>query len=498
MRKQRFLSIATLVFCALALLSAGKCAAQFSSAGYQANTAKSVSSFEPLFEGLEQLIFNGAEVQNGALPVWDSRRNHYRGNLLSHFYHPEIPAAGYRRFSCSDLDRLYSFPDEKDVEPETFLQHARYALAREDSRANPVYEFDSAGWLRAIRQESLHPEYEAFTETVDNLFYDFRTDGTVQLRWQQQQHSSGRNFSATSECGKLPAFIQVYRQQQVIVMLDSFQNIRSVRKRTEERWDTCAAGGPKIWNLDLEYDTLGRLLQITRSNEKQLTPVSKKQFSYAPLSLSDFNRRMARNDTFKSFREPAVQHWLQSIPQLQGTEQGAIETFFTYYDSRVQKDIFRPDSPLISQLQTSWLFTSARRQPVAYLSPLNYEDFSFYIRQSEAGTGTPLLFVQQLPKTPVTTSNGVVCRPLTLKSSLVYRRNSRFAGTDTFTFFSAGRVLQPVKYVSQNTTITSSPEFVAALPKELSYQVQSASLKNKQGLLRYLWLPHKTYVLRYE
>ena len=472
-------------------LSAGTCRAQFVNTGYtDANAAKSISSFAPLFEGLSRLIHDQAQAQNGVAPVWDSVQQQYRSNLLPLLCHPEIPAAGYRKFSLVEVDKLYSFGSAESFKTDELVKRAQYAVDRKDTRSAPVYEFDDSGWLRAIRQEWLNPEYEAFTQTVDSLFYDFRKDGTVQLRWQRHLHNSGRNSGYNrSECGKLPTFFQSYQENQVLVEMNALGQIIQVKSHSEERLDTCTAGGTQFLNGAMEYDADGRLTRVTQREGKGDSLRSEMKFQYTPFSLDGFNRRIAYADTFAPLREPLVQHWLQSIKGLQCLEYKESGVGFKHHDR---------DSPVVWNVQSTFIFLNASRQVVASVPQSGYGDFSFLIREREGKTNTPLLFLQQIPRVQTTTESGIVCKPLTLKSSIVYKKSHRLESTDTLHFSLTGSVAQELKYTSYNTTVVSSPEFVSAIPKALQYQVQSAALTNNQGLLHYLWLPEKTYVLRYE
>jgi hypothetical protein len=468
--------------------------AQYSRFETPAIAPTGISPFASLFGSLNNLVYNTYDY-NGTDQSWDNSAMHYRGMLLSYLRYPELPKAGYSSFSLTTMKEIYLNQGDDMTSLKNIIAQTEHQAGMDDLRTRISYHYDSAGWLRAIITKTITPEVEAYTETWDSLFYSFYANGSVVLRWQQDQLATSAGYVASTSCGAMPPFHKFYRHTLITVSLDSFHNVTSIESRTDELRDTCREGGTKVSRRTMTYDREGKALSMTDSSSAYPAAHTETLISYEAMPFDKLALVLKDQRAFEPLHQPIIKSWLETQGPLSAVVQRRSTRNYLNYDSRLRQQVLRRDSPFVYS-DTSFFVLNVLRQRVIYVPAGNRKTFSFYTRAADPLTSSVVLRVQNLPGPPEPTATpAVVCDPLALSTIFTQRKLIKKIGSQDLTIYATDETHE--NYGSYRES-QASQQFRPSIPDDINFRIRSMLLKDAQGLVKYLWLPDHAYKLSYQ
>lgn len=133
---------------------------------------KAPDAISPLFSLLSSLnnTILGSYGISGTDQRWDTVQQHYRGNILSYLYYPEMAAAGYSSFSVAKTSVFNPWANlSNSTAFFAKLDEIQKNLNEDNGRRKIRYYYDRSGWLRAVEEVSINPQYQGFYEQCDRL-----------------------------------------------------------------------------------------------------------------------------------------------------------------------------------------------------------------------------------------------------------------------------------------------------------------------------------------
>ncbi len=186
-----------------------------------------------------------------------------------------------------------------------------------------------------------------------------------------------------------------------------------------------------------------------------------------------------------------IRSWLTAQGAAYCIVRSSTSASYERYDARLSRYIVQADSPGI-QRDSSVIILDKHRRRLAEIQTGTQPVSVFYVRGKELRSGTPILCVQRIAGH---TENKTVCDPLALSGSSAYKTVSGNSGTDSVIRFYQADGAPQQRY---NGERPARFQFEAGIPADLPFSVRSLVLKDRRGLVKYLWQGSDAYKISYQ
>lgn len=492
---------------ALIALAAGiSSRAQFSMYEHPNVAGARILPMARMLESVNHIVF-GSYDYFYADQRWDASMQHYYGRLPLYFHSPEIPAAGRRvvRVQRSLDGRLESLGDNDAYRQ--IMRGTDQGLDDDDNRREQTrYFYDAAGWLVAIRQETLNPAYNGYAEASDSFYYERNAGRLTGLRWIRLEHSSGSSDGGTPACDPPRSFHHNRKRTELLLKLDSFENIVFIDSRSSERRDDCDQGVTH-WHRDYAYDSAGRLVHIADSSEKTGARFAEQLISYRILPAAQFLASGGQDVRLSPLQDPEVRRWLQTQGPLHYVERRRTAKTYAEYDGELGRPVLKASIP--DTRDSSFFLLNARQQRV--VSWDDHETMSghnghmmFYTNREDSAAHASLTRQRTVRRPPASLTNPLVQPPFraAIQTDYVLRYDTiGWSGYRIIRFgkaATAGARQSNIMIPDSEREIFLADDDDRSFASPTAYRTESSAMIDKNGLVRYIWLRHSTYKLSYE